>query len=547
MADRPSRSLTRQILAIKPALRSVAQAAHRRPFGSGEYPGELLDFFHWGAFAEPTLWGIVYGAWQVIAVSTVSMLLPITVYLIVPEQTANLLSVQLGVMAFSGVTTSIARIWIGMNANRFAWQREAQLVARALSGQPRRDVAWYVTRQWRWILWANVALIITTAITAIADYQTLAPNNTGAAMFALAQHILWPAAAFGGAWLVGGGSFAAIGERLAGQNGSTSAPSDQGPVAVVAESGLRSGTNAPTITVADSTETAGAGVETAGATSGGYPRLALSNGVEVPQVGFGTYKIPPGDDAFMATLEALRAGYRHIDTAALYDNEESVGEAIREFAHPRDELFVTTKVWNDRQGYAETLEAFDESLAKLGTEYVDLYLVHWPIEATLETTWFALEHLLAAGKVRAIGVCNFDVAHLERLLEVARTAPMVNQIELHPRFQRAELVDFCRDRGIVVEAWAPLMRGGVFEIPELVEIGDHYGKSAGQVALRWALQRGQVVLPKSVHIDRIQENFEIWDFELSVREMEAIRSLDRGERVGPDPDLFSWRWPESER
>lgn len=503
------------IASIKKSLETLTLATVRIPFGVGDYPTAKLDFFHWGAFAEPTLWGIVYGAWQAIAASVVAMLLPLTVYLVIPEASADSLRVQLGVMAFSGVTSSVARIWVGMHANRFAWARETQIVERVLRGQHRRDVAWYVSRQWRWMLWANVALVVTTVIAAAADYQALAPSAPGPAQFALAQHFVWTIAGYAGAWLVGGASHLRVAEAVASEADRSDSPTGEG-------------SENPT---GDSPQ----------------PVRLLANEVEMPIIGFGTYKIPPGDETFRATLAALRAGYRHIDTASLYANEFSVGEAIRDFGIGREELFITTKVWNDRQGYAETLDAFDESLQNMGLEYLDLYLVHWPIESTLETTWFALEHLLSAGKVRAIGVCNFDIQHLEALAKVARTAPMVNQIELHPRFQRPDLVRYCTDHGIAVEAWAPLMRGGVFEIPELTKLGERHGKTAGQVALRWGLQSGYVVLPKSVHPERIQENFEVFDFELTADEMAVIGQLDLGQRVGPDPEKFSWRWPESER
>lgn len=519
---------------IKPTLDALAKHTVRRPFGVGEYPADVMDFFHWGAFAEPTLWGIVYGVWQVMAVSIVATLIPLLVYLAIPEEAALQVSVQLGVLALSGVTVSVARIWIGMNASRLAWVREAQLVERALSGQPRRDIAWYVSRQWRWILWANVVLVITTAVAAANDYQALVGAGRAAALFAVFQHIGWPAAAYLGAWMVGGSSFAAIRHHLEWAPITPVVDADD----VEPDAGREAETVGPRIVRS---------AQVTGLVAPSVPAVELPAGRPIPQVGFGTYKIPPGDDTFVATLEALRAGYRHIDTAALYANEGSVGEAIREFGLDRSEVFVTTKVWNDQQGYAATLDAFDESLNELGLDFVDLYLVHWPIETTMETTWFALEHLFTAGRARAIGVCNFDVEHLEQLRSFSRVAPMVNQFELHPRFQRNELVEYCRSHQIAIEAWAPLMRGGVFGIPELVGIGEPYGKSAGQVALRWAVQSGYVVLPKSVHPGRIAENLDVFDFELSPQEMRVIGSLDRGERVGPDPDRFSWRWPESER
>ena len=267
----------------------------------------------------------------------------------------------------------------------------------------------------------------------------------------------------------------------------------------------------------------------------------------MPVPGFGTYKIQAGDEAVSAVASALRSGYRNIDTASFYRNERSVGLAIRESGLDRSDIFISSKMWNDEQGYAGTLKAFDRTVAELGVQHLDLYLIHWPVQSTLESTWRALEHLYAAGRVSAIGVCNFDVHHLEQLMETASVVPMVNQIELHPRFQRTELTRYCKERGIAVQAWAPLMRGGVTAIEELVEIGRPHGKSAGQVALRWSIQEGYCPLPKSTDPVRIAENGAVLDFWLSPAEMEVVRGLDRDERVGPDPDRFSWNWPESTR
>jgi diketogulonate reductase-like aldo/keto reductase len=237
---------------------------------------------------------------------------------------------------------------------------------------------------------------------------------------------------------------------------------------------------------------------------------------------------------------ALRAGYRGIDTASLYANEEGVAEGLHASGVPRDEVFLTTKVWNTEQGYRGTLEALDRSLSKLGTDYVDLYLVHWPIEEHLHSTWQAMEEIYDAGKARAIGVCNHLPHQLTELMADASVAPMVDQVEFHPRLQQPGLQAFLAEHDIALEAWAPIMRGAVDQIPELVEIASAHGKSPAQVSIRWILQMGYVAIPKSVHEDRIIENCDVFDFELTDEEMEAIDSLDQGHRIGGDPDTYAW-------
>jgi diketogulonate reductase-like aldo/keto reductase len=269
-----------------------------------------------------------------------------------------------------------------------------------------------------------------------------------------------------------------------------------------------------------------------------YP---LVNGILLPVLGFGTYKINSGNETCVAVKQALGAGYRSFDTASFYGNEQSIGQAIKQYGISREEVFLASKVWNDQQGYANTVRAFEESLAALGTDYLDLYLVHWPVEKTMRSTWRALEHLYIAGRVRAIGVCNHEIAHLERLLKSATITPMVNQIELHPWFTRDELVSYCWRNGMLVQSWAPLMRGGVTTIPELTEVGKRYGKTEAQVALRWAIQHNFAVIPKSITPSRIAENMQVFDFKLTVEEMAIIDSLNQGLRLGPDPEEFSWR------
>ncbi|MRS12583.1 MAG: aldo/keto reductase [Actinobacteria bacterium] len=263
--------------------------------------------------------------------------------------------------------------------------------------------------------------------------------------------------------------------------------------------------------------------------------VALANGVEMPRLGLGTYKSAEGGDVERAVETALSLGYRSIDTASLYGNETGIGRAIAASGVARDDLFLASKVWNDEQGYESTLTAFRRSLARLGTDYLDLYLIHWPRPQTRES-WRALEHLYSEGTVRAIGVCNHLVHHLDALLEVADVTPMVNQYEFHPWLQQPTLRTYCQSAGIVVEAWAPLMRGRAGEVPEIRAIAEAHHATPAQVALRWLLQLGAVVIPKSVHPERISENADVFGFELTPTEMRAIDGLDRGVRFGPDPD-----------
>lgn len=263
--------------------------------------------------------------------------------------------------------------------------------------------------------------------------------------------------------------------------------------------------------------------------------IELANGVAMPRLGIGTYKSAEGGDVERSVTSALEIGYRSIDTASLYANEGGIGRAIAASGIPRDELFITSKMWNDEQGYDATLAAFERSITRLGTGYLDLYLVHWPRAQTHET-WRALERLYAEKAVRAIGVCNHLQHHLEALMAVAEVAPMVDQYEFHPWLQQPTLRDFCQSHGIVVEAWAPVMKGHVAEVPALVEIGRRHGKTPAQVAIRWLLQQGVVTIPKSVHPERVAENADVFDFALSDEEMRTIAGLDRNQRFGPEPD-----------
>ncbi|MEU6391001.1 aldo/keto reductase [Streptomyces sp. NPDC046939] len=270
------------------------------------------------------------------------------------------------------------------------------------------------------------------------------------------------------------------------------------------------------------------------------PTVTLNNGVTMPQLGFGVFQVPD-DETTAAVATALEAGYRSIDTAAIYGNERGVGRALAESGIAREELFVTTKLWNADQGYDTTLAAFDASLDKLGLDHVDLYLIHWPTPARdlYADTWRALEKLYADGRARAIGVSNFQPAHLERLLAEGSVVPAVNQIELHPGLQQRELRDFHARHGIVTEAWSPLAQGAVLKDEAVTAIAARHGKSPAQVVLRWHLQIGNVVIPKSVTETRIRENLDVFDFELSADELAALAATDRGLRTGPDPDTLN--------
>lgn len=267
----------------------------------------------------------------------------------------------------------------------------------------------------------------------------------------------------------------------------------------------------------------------------------LHNGVKMPWFGLGVFKMKEGEEAVSSVKAAIEAGYRSIDTAAIYGNEEGVGQAIKEASVPREELFITTKVWNSNQGYETTLAAFEESMTKLGLDYLDLYLIHWPMPAIgkYKETWKALEKLYKDGRIRAIGVSNFHVTHLQDLIADCEVVPMVNQVEYHPRLTQAELHEFCKQNKIQLEAWSPLAQGQLLDEPTLAKIGEKYDKSVAQVILRWDLQNEVVTIPKSVKPERIKENADIFDFELTTEEMTLINGLNEDRRVGPNPDEFN--------
>jgi methylglyoxal/glyoxal reductase len=268
--------------------------------------------------------------------------------------------------------------------------------------------------------------------------------------------------------------------------------------------------------------------------------VALNNGVRMPWVGLGVFKTAPGPETENAVRWALEIGYRHVDTAAYYRNEEDVGRALRASRIPREKVFITTKVWNSDQGSASTLAAFDRSRSLLGVDVVDLYLVHWPVPGKFLDTWKALEKLLGEGKVRAIGVSNFLVHHLEELRLASSVTPAVNQVEFHPFLQQNDLLAYDAKTGIRHEAWAPLMRARSLDAPAIADIAARHGRTPAQVVLRWDLQRGVVTIPKSVHRERILENSRIFDFELDDADMARIAALDQGTRIGPDPDKVTF-------
>ncbi|WP_433938236.1 aldo/keto reductase [Paenibacillus lautus] len=263
----------------------------------------------------------------------------------------------------------------------------------------------------------------------------------------------------------------------------------------------------------------------------------LNDGVKMPWLGLGVWKTKEGEEVIQSVKSAIAAGYRSIDTAAIYGNEEGVGQAIRESGVSRDELFINTKVWNDDQGYEKTLQAFETSRKKLGLDIVDLYLVHWPGKDKYLETWKALIHLQKEGLVRSIGVSNFQIRHLQHIIEDTGVVPVVNQVELHPLLSQKELLGYARENHIVLEAWSPLMQGNLDQ-PALAQIAEKYGKTTAQVILRWDIQNGVIVIPKSIKDHRIRENAGIFDFELSAEDMAAIDGLNQNKRFGSNPDEF---------
>jgi methylglyoxal/glyoxal reductase len=269
-------------------------------------------------------------------------------------------------------------------------------------------------------------------------------------------------------------------------------------------------------------------------------KKTLHNGIEIPYVGLGVFQMKDPRETVEAVKTAIDSGYLSVDTAAVYENEESVGEGVKESRTRREDLFITSKVWNSDQGYDTTLKAFETSLKKLDMDYMDLYLIHWPVEGKYNDTWKALERLYSEGLVKSIGVSNFHQHHLEDLMKKSNEKPVINQIECHPRLNQEKLRAFCQEENIAVEAWSPIAQGRVLDEPTLKQIAEKHGKSSAQVILRWHLQNDVVIIPKSVHANRIKENADLFNFELSTDEMNQINDLNQDERFGPDPDNFDF-------
>ena len=272
------------------------------------------------------------------------------------------------------------------------------------------------------------------------------------------------------------------------------------------------------------------------------PVITLNNGVQIPQLGFGVFQVPPEETA-EAVQAALEVGYRHIDTAEMYGNEKGVGEGIRASGIPREEVFVTSKLNNGFHAHDDALKAFDGTLDALGSDYVDLFLIHWPlpgIDVDYVETWTAMEEIYRSGRARSIGVSNFKEHHLRKLFGATEVRPAVNQIEVHPYLTQDPLRAFDAEHEIATEAWSPIAQGKVLDDPAIVRVAERHGKTPAQVTLRWHVQRGDIVFPKSVTRSRIEENFDVFDFELSEDDMREITTLNRDERTGPDPDTFNY-------
>jgi len=268
--------------------------------------------------------------------------------------------------------------------------------------------------------------------------------------------------------------------------------------------------------------------------------VKLNNGIEIPYIGLGVFKAEEGDEAYNAVRWAIEAGYRHIDTAAIYKNEASVGKAIKDSGIARNEIFVTTKLWNEDMRQDNQLNAIDASLEKLCLEYVDLYLIHWPVKGKYVETWKKMEEIYKSGKAKAVGISNFNIHHIEDIMAASDLVPAVNQCECSPELTQVELADYCKQKGIIFQPWSPLGQGNTIKHPKIAALADKYGKTAAQVILRWGLQRGFVNIPKSSKKERIVENSKIFDFELSDEDFKELFTLNMDKRYGPDPETFAF-------
>jgi len=268
--------------------------------------------------------------------------------------------------------------------------------------------------------------------------------------------------------------------------------------------------------------------------------LKLNNNIQIPALGFGTYRLKEKSEVENSLITALEIGYTSIDTAAIYDNEKEIGEAIKVSGFDRKKLFITTKVWNSEQGFAKTKLALEQSLEKLQTDYLDLYLIHWAVKGKYLETWAAMEEILAKGYAKSIGVCNFQVHHLKDLISNSKIKPAINQIELHPYLSQSEIREYCKQNNILVESWSPIFKGNIGTNKLILELAQKYSKTPTQIALRWHLDNGLIAIPKSSNTNRIKENFDIFDFKLENSDIEKINELNQNKRIGPDPDNFNF-------
>jgi len=525
----------------------------------GEYPAELFDFFNWGAFALPEIWGIVHGVWSIVVIAFVASLLPAYLLATVTLDQNATTSMYYGVLALAQVVQGAVRLWVGMNANRLYWNQIGSGKGFTFKWT-RKDftIKQFFAKQKQWALVGVLVMIFSTLIGVFWNYTAMGEASViGNALFSVAQDLAWLIAFLIGAYyiarqgsilmaplkrfnyLVNSDDFS-LGDNALPKGHEIKALNDIVSTGVFSNevvdvSSKRQETTGVRDVSGPSAEESSPPVEPEEVYA--YP---LANGEALPILGLGTYKMAEGNETIDAVTVALDAGYRSFDTASFYGNERSIATALKQCGMPREDVFLTSKLWNDQQGYVNTIRAFEDTLLALDTDYLDMYLIHWPIHETLRSTWRALEHLYTAGQIHVIGVSNFQIEHLEQLQAHAHVAPMVNQIELHPRFTREELVLYCWNHQILVQTWAPLIKGEVVKIAEIDQIARTHDKTPSQIALRWAIQHNFAVIPKSTNPQHILENAQIFDFELTAEEMKIIDSLNQDTRIGPDPQTFSW-------